>query len=87
MNLNDITIEKGVALPETNFGGTKWQYEDTFRAMDVGDSFAIDLPEEKVKQSQAALRSILSRYSKKLDHKYATRKVDNGATMRVWRTA
>lgn len=87
MNLNNITIEKGVALPETNFGRTKWQYEDIFRAMDVGDSFAIDLPAEKAKQSQADLRSILTRYSKKLDHKYSTRKVDNGATMRVWRIA
>lgn len=87
MNLNDITIEKGVALPEMNFGGRKWQYEDTFCVMGVGDSFAIDLPAEKSKQAQSTLRAILSRYSKKLGHKYATRKVDNGATMRVWRTA
>lgn len=87
MNLKDITIEKGVALPETNFGGMKWQYEDTFRGMDVGDSFAVELPEENTKQAQATLRAILGRYSKKLEHKYATRKVDNGATMRVWRTA
>ena len=87
MNLKDITIEKGVALPKTNFGGMKWRYEDTLRGMDVGDSFAIDLPAENAKQAQSSLRGILSRYSKKLGHKYATRKVDNGATMRVWRTA
>ena len=87
MNLKDITIEKGVALPKTNFGGMKWRYEDTLRGMDVGDSFAVELPEENTKQAQATLRAILGRYSKKLEHKYATRKVDNGATMRVWRTA
>ena len=87
MNLTDITIEKGIALPETNFCAGKWRYEDTLSAMEVGDSFAIDLPEGKAKQTLSTLRATLDRYGKKLVHKYATRKVDNGAAMRVWRTA
>ena len=87
MNIENVTIEKGIALPETNFGAAKWRYEDTLSAMEVGDSFAIDLPEEKAKQALSTLRATLDRYGKKLMHKYATRKVDNGAAVRVWRTA
>jgi len=86
MNLKDITIEKGVALPETNFNARKWRYEDTFRAMEVGDSFVVAFPEGKTKQTMSTVRAILGRYGKKLGHKYTTRTVDSGATMRVWRT-
>lgn len=87
MNIENITIEKGIALPATTCGAAKWRYEAALSAMEVGDSFAITLPEERAKQTLSTLRATLDRYGKKLVHKYATRKVDQGSAVRVWRTA
>jgi len=83
----NVTIEKGIPLPESLFSAPKWRYEATLTPMEVGDSFAVTLPAETAKRDLSTLRATLDRYGKKLSHKYATRKVDDGNTVRVWRTA
>ena len=86
--LNVITIEKDVPMPELRNGYNRRKY-NFLKNMGVGDSFIINgnTPDYKPK----AVRShVYGRHSNKTQIRYAVRTIkgntDSPSSIRVWRT-
>jgi hypothetical protein len=56
-------------------------------SLEVGQSFTIPLGDEQRRNTRMSIASIISRYGTNNQKRFVTRTVDDGASLRVWRTA
>ena len=78
--MNEFKIEHGVPMPESV--GKGWRTKYPFGQMDVGDSFLV----KNVDNDTTKVRAAMSYYGTRNDKKFATRTVNEGGDVRVWRT-
>ena len=71
-------IEKGIPIPETKKGKTKYEF---LLSMEVGDSVLLNIKQSSIQSSISILRK---RNPKFKSFKFTTRIVEGG--IRVWRT-
>jgi len=73
-----MEVERGVPFPTQSLRVSKYRFP--LGEMEIGDSFFVESREGSFLNSA---RSLISRYGKTFNRKFATRVVDNG--FRVWR--
>lgn len=88
MNLETVKIEKDIPL-QAGHRGRYGKYDAKILSMDVGDSFAVDIPSEGKDRFNAVcrLRGVLGRLSKSSGYKFSIRTSHGIDVARAWRTA
>ncbi len=88
MNLDYIKIEKDIPLQAVRRGRCGKCYAKIL-SMEVGDSFAVDIPSEGKDRLNAVcrLRMALIRLSKSSGYKFSIRTSRGSDVARAWRTA
>lgn len=88
MNLDYIKIEKDIPL-QTDRRGRYGKHDAKILSMEVGDSFAIDIPSEGKDRFNAVcrLRGVLDRLSKSSGYKFSIRTSHGSDVVRAWRIA
>ncbi len=83
--MNEIVIEKNVPMPN---GRRQPKNDFPYAKMEVGDSFAVSVPEgAQVGQFSAKVRTQAHQWGKQNGAKFSALLVDEQTKVRVWRVA